>query len=98
MRPPDLQWNTTAGAPLICSPRGGLPEVAGDAALYADPDDAPALAAAIQALATDPARRAAMSDAGRRRAERFAVGPIRQQLAALRRSVLRRPLPSAASG
>ena len=26
------------GAALICSPRGGLPEVAGDAAVYADPD------------------------------------------------------------
>ena len=87
-----------SGAPLICSPRGGLPEVAGDAALYADPDDPPALAAAIRALATDPARRAAMSDAGRRRAERFAVGPIRQQLAALRRSVLRRPMPPAPTG
>ncbi|HJS85168.1 MAG TPA: glycosyltransferase family 4 protein, partial [Acetobacteraceae bacterium] len=43
------------GAALICSPRGGLPEVAGDAALYADPDQPGAIAAAIEALARDPA-------------------------------------------
>ena len=28
------------GAPLIVSPRGGLPEVAGEAAVYANPDAA----------------------------------------------------------
>ncbi len=46
-----------SGAALICSPRGGLPEVAGDAALYADPDDPAALADAILALACDGAQR-----------------------------------------
>ncbi len=42
-----------SGAALICSPRGGLPEVAGDAAIYADPDRPAEIAAAIRALAGD---------------------------------------------
>jgi UDP-glucose:(glucosyl)LPS alpha-1,2-glucosyltransferase len=79
-----------SGAALICSPRGALPEVAGDAALYADPDRPAEIAAAIRSLAGDPARRAALAEAGRARAKRFDVTQVREQLAALRRSVLRR--------
>ena len=79
-----------SGAALICSPRGALPEVAGDAALYADPDRPAEIAAAIRSLAGDPARRAALAEAGRARAKRFDVALVREQLAALRRSVLRR--------
>ncbi len=79
-----------SGAALICSPRGALPEVAGDAALYADPDCPEEIAAAIRSLAGDPARRAALAEAGRARAKRFDVTLVREQLAALRRSVLRR--------
>ena len=37
------------GAALICSRRGGLPEIGGDVAVYADPDDPRALADAIRA-------------------------------------------------
>ena len=55
-----------SGAALICADRGGLREVAGDAAVYVDPDDPAALAAAIRALAADAARRAALGQAGRR--------------------------------
>jgi len=77
-----------SGAALICSPRGGLPEVAGDAALYADPDDIQAMAAAIAALARDPARRAALAEAGRARAQVFDVRHATARLAALRREVL----------
>lgn len=77
-----------SGAALICSPRGGLPEVAGDAALYADPDDPPAVAAAILALATDPGRRAALANAGRERACRFDLSDAAATLHALRRDVL----------
>jgi glycosyltransferase involved in cell wall biosynthesis len=76
------------GAALIASPRGGLPEVAGDAALYADPDDPPAIAAAILALATDQPRREALAAAGRARARRFDLAPTLRRLAALRTALL----------
>lgn len=77
-----------SGAALICSPRGGLREVAGDAAVYADPDDPAALASAMRMLAADPARRAAMAEAGRARAQAFDVPAITERLAELRREIL----------
>jgi glycosyltransferase involved in cell wall biosynthesis len=76
------------GAALIVSPRGGLPEVAGDAAVYANPDDPADIAAAILALARDPARRAILSAAGRDRARRFDTPIAAARLAALRRDAL----------
>ena len=77
-----------SGAALVCSPRGGLPEVGGDAALYADPDDPPAVTSAILALAKDPARLAAMAQAGRRRARRFDLPDAVAMLHTLRRDIL----------
>jgi UDP-glucose:(glucosyl)LPS alpha-1,2-glucosyltransferase len=76
------------GAALVCSPRGGLPEVAGDAAVYADPDRPAAIAAAIRALAADEDRRAALAEAGRQRAKQFDAPVIASRLADLRRMVL----------
>src|SRR5580658_7341491 len=76
------------GAPLIVSPRGGLPEVAGEAAVYVDPDDPAAIAAAIVALAADPARRAALSEAGRVWALGFDTRVVVERLAAFRRAAL----------
>jgi glycosyltransferase involved in cell wall biosynthesis len=76
------------GAPLIVSPRGGLPEVAGDAAVYADPEDPAAMAEAILALAADKARRAALSALGRERARRFDTRVAAARLASLRQAVL----------
>jgi glycosyltransferase involved in cell wall biosynthesis len=76
------------GAPLIVSPRGGLPEVAGDAAVYANPDAPEEIAAAIVALAADPARRAALSAAGRERARRFDTKVAAARLADLRWAAL----------
>ncbi|MFL5287225.1 MAG: glycosyltransferase family 4 protein [Rhodopila sp.] len=77
-----------AGAALICAPRGGLPEVAGDAAIYVDPDRPAEIAAAIRALATDEARCAALAEAGRQRAKQFDAPVIASRLADLRREVL----------
>jgi glycosyltransferase involved in cell wall biosynthesis len=76
------------GAPLIVSPRGGLPEVAGDAAVYANPDDPAEIAAAITALAADPVRRAALSASGRDRARQFDTPVAAARLAGLRRAAL----------
>jgi UDP-glucose:(glucosyl)LPS alpha-1,2-glucosyltransferase len=77
-----------SGAALICAPRGGLREVAGDAALYADPDRPGEIATAIRALAGDASRRAALAEAGRQRAQRFDVPVIAARLAALRADIL----------
>ena len=81
-----------SGAALICSPRGGLPEVAGDAALYAEPDEPPQLADAILALAGDDARRQALAAAGRARARGFDLSHTLASLAALRRAILGRQI------
>ncbi len=77
-----------SGAALICSPRGALPEVAADAAVYADPDQPAEIAAAIRDLAKDEGRRAALAEAGRQRAGQFDVPLIAARLADLRRDVL----------
>ncbi|HST74126.1 MAG TPA: glycosyltransferase family 4 protein [Acetobacteraceae bacterium] len=76
------------GAALICSRRGGLPEIGGEVAVYADPDDPLALAEAIRDLALDDARRQAMERAGPLRARQFDVTLAATRLAALRREVL----------
>ncbi len=77
-----------SGAALICSLRGGLPEVAGSAAIYADPDHPATIAAAIRSLAEDAAGRATLAAAGRTRARQFDVPVVAGQLAALRRDML----------
>ncbi len=76
------------GAALVCSDRGGLPEVAGDAAVYADPDRPGALAAALLAVAKDPARRVTLGQVGRSRAQRFGAAEAAQALNALRAEIL----------
>ncbi|HVZ08636.1 glycosyltransferase family 4 protein [Rhodopila sp.] len=82
------------GAPLICSKRGGLPEVAGNAALYAEPDEPGTIARAIVTLANDPAQRAALGEAGRTRAQRFDVRVVRERLARLRHGLIARASPA----
>jgi glycosyltransferase involved in cell wall biosynthesis len=75
-------------AALVASPRGGLPEVYGETAVVIDPEDPAGIAAALVALARDPARRAALASAGRARAETFDVTPAVARLDALRTDVL----------
>ncbi len=73
-----------SGAALICSDRGGLPEVAGAAAVYAGADEPGALEAAILRVAGDGALRERMVAAGLARARLFDAGVARERLAALR--------------
>jgi glycosyltransferase involved in cell wall biosynthesis len=60
-----------AGAPVVASDRGALPETCGDAALHAEPTDPAAFAAACIAAATDPAEHDRLATAGRSRAAAF---------------------------
>ncbi|MBV8457988.1 MAG: glycosyltransferase family 4 protein [Acetobacteraceae bacterium] len=76
------------GAALVCSRRGALPEVAGDAAVYVDPEDPLEMAYALIALGRDEERRTALAKAGRSRARRFGLPAAALQLAGLRREVL----------
>jgi len=59
------------GTPVICANRTSLPEVAGDAAVLVDPDDATAFAAALAEVLSSPARHAALAEAGLARAREF---------------------------
>jgi glycosyltransferase involved in cell wall biosynthesis len=59
------------GIPVITSNRSALPEVAGDAALLVDPLDVEAIAAALTALASQPALREELATRGRQRAAAF---------------------------
>jgi glycosyltransferase involved in cell wall biosynthesis len=60
-----------SGCPVVASNGSSLPEVGGAAALYVDPACPAALAAAIDTLCGDPARRAAVRQAGLERAAQF---------------------------
>ena len=55
------------GLACVAAPRGGVPEFAGDAVVYADPADPEAFGAAVERLLTDDA---AAQDLGRRARER----------------------------
>jgi glycosyltransferase involved in cell wall biosynthesis len=60
-----------AGTPVVASSTTSIPEVAGGAALLVDPTDPAAIAQALVTGITDVDRRAAMIEAGRRRAAAF---------------------------
>jgi glycosyltransferase involved in cell wall biosynthesis len=69
--------------PVVCSPETSLPEVAGDAAVYANPRDPAEFAAALQSVFSDSALRSRMVSAGLKNCQRFSWrGAARQTLAA----------------
>ena len=70
------------GAPVVASNRSSLPEVCGDAALLVDPDDEPALAAALTRVLTEPALREDLRQRASVAARRFS--PELQSRATLR--------------
>jgi glycosyltransferase involved in cell wall biosynthesis len=61
----------TVGLPVVASNRGALPEVVGAAGVLVEPDDAEALAAAMERVLDDAAFSRQMSDAGITRAAQF---------------------------
>ncbi|MEL6477354.1 MAG: glycosyltransferase [Pseudomonadota bacterium] len=80
-----------AGLPVIASDVGGVPEILGRdgrAACLVAPEDTQGFADALDALAADPARRAAMGAAARARAAAFSITTTAEAHLALYRSVL----------
>jgi alpha-1,3-rhamnosyl/mannosyltransferase len=59
------------GAPVLTSDRSSMPEVAGEAALYADPESVTSIRDGLAALLGDAALRARLAGAGPVRARRF---------------------------
>jgi glycosyltransferase involved in cell wall biosynthesis len=59
------------GCPVLCSTRGALGEVVGDAAATVDPEDVPALQRKLSDFVRDPALRAKLRAEGLARARRF---------------------------
>jgi hypothetical protein len=57
--------------PVICSNVTSLPEVAGPAALYFDPQDSSGLAEAVQQVLEDPALQSGLIERGRQQASQF---------------------------
>ena len=59
------------GAPVMTANRSALPEIAGNAALYVDPEDVDAIAAALLRLSQDEALRQQLIAAGYENVKRF---------------------------
>ncbi len=80
------------GAALIASRRGALPEVCGPAALYVDPADTAAFAAALRGLAQNVDDRRALQTLGRERVvARFEITAATARLDAVRARLLGAP-------
>ena len=77
-----------AGAALLVSPRGGLPEFTRGASVTIDPDNPDSLATTLRELALNPARRAALSAAAIARAQEYDVSRGVARLNALRHDIL----------
>ena len=77
----------TLGCPAVVAPCGALPEVCGDAVLYADPQDPTAWTRAVTRLAGAPQDRSDLIDAGRIQARPFswanAAGALLETLSTL---------------
>lgn len=79
-----------AGAALLCSNRGGLAEVTGDAARPIDPDDMDGFASAICTVASDAGLRMRLAEAGIERSKLFTLDAVGPQLEAWRQGTLAR--------
>jgi glycosyltransferase involved in cell wall biosynthesis len=76
------------GCPVICSNAASLPEVCGDAALYADPRDPDALRTHMESLMEDIRLRAHLIEAGFKRVEYFSPERYAERLTAAYGTIL----------
>jgi glycosyltransferase involved in cell wall biosynthesis len=60
-----------SGVPVMCSNRSSLPEIAGDAALYFDPESLEEMSAAMERILADSALREQLVERGLMRARQF---------------------------
>ncbi len=76
------------GTPVVASNVSALPEVLGDAARYADPDDVESIAAALKAVLTDQALATDLRERGLKRAATFSwENTARQTVESYRRAL-----------
>ena len=80
-----------AGTPVIAMPFSSVPEVGGDAVLYAGGLSATDLARAMEHLATDIALKAELRDRGLRRVEQFRWEETAARVVEVYRSAVLRP-------
>lgn len=73
----------SVGCPAVVAPCGALPEVCGEAVIYASPDDPQAWSDAFLQLHDDPDRRQQLSAAAKAQAARFTWQQAAQSLCAL---------------
>ncbi len=85
------------GTPVVTSPLSSIPEVAGDAALYADPRDVQALRDTLERVTADANLRSTMSRLGLARADAFTWGKTADLILAAC-ATLARDRPAPASG
>jgi len=81
----------TLGAPIICSNRTSLPEIAGEAAVLIDPLAAEDLAAAMHKLESGEIPRSLLQAAGREKARMFSWPCCAQRMLEIYEEVLGRP-------
>jgi len=79
-----------AGCPVVAARATSVPEITGDAAILVEPMDVPAWARTVSALLDDPARRTALTAAGRERAAIFTWARTARQTADAYRRALDR--------
>jgi glycosyltransferase involved in cell wall biosynthesis len=78
------------GTPVVCSNAASLPEVAGDAAVMADPCDTGAMENAIMRVVSDPDLRASLRAKGLARVAEFSWRRTAEETLAIYRSIPRR--------
>jgi glycosyltransferase involved in cell wall biosynthesis len=79
----------TCGTPVITSPRGSLPEVAGDAALFVEPLDPEAICRAIIQVVTDKDKAEKMRKQGFDRVNMFSWHRAAEEMLQIYESVVR---------
>jgi alpha-1,3-rhamnosyl/mannosyltransferase len=86
----------SSGCPVITSDRSSLVEVAGDAAMLVDPEDAEAIANAIVRLVEDDGERRRLSVLGSARAKQFSLERMAEQTLEVYKKVILMARASAA--
>lgn len=84
------------GSPVVCSSATSLPEVAGGAALYADPHAPEQIASQLFRVMSDETLRTSLIEQGHRNLQRFSWAETARQSLAVYHHALQMPLPKAA--